>query len=123
MLLSILFYLFISLGTINLLHFGMYLIGANIYDSQALARNHRRRLSRTRRLRNPLISVLIPAYNEEVVIERCLDSIRKNSYKKVEVIVNNDASVDRTASIVRKYKKQYPNFSLRLVSRHHNAGK
>src|SRR5204863_8976776 len=98
MLLKILFYLFITTGTINLVHFALYLVGANFYDVKALRRNHIRRISRKRRAHNPLISVLIPAYNEALVVERCLDSIRRSSYKKVEVIVNNDASTDETSA-------------------------
>src|SRR5438105_9519872 len=117
MLLSSLFYLFITIGTINLVHFAAYLMGGNIYDVQALKRTHYRRTSKSRRAKNPLVSVLIPAYNEELVIERCLESIRRNTYKKIEVTVNNDASSDRTAEIIRSYIRRYPNFKLRLVNR------
>src|ERR1700740_746022 len=98
MLVSVLFYLFIIVGTINLVHFALYLVGANWYDLQSFRVNAKSRLKARARQRNPLVSVLVPAYNEALVIERCLESIRRNSYKKVEVIVNNDASSDATAA-------------------------
>jgi cellulose synthase/poly-beta-1,6-N-acetylglucosamine synthase-like glycosyltransferase len=123
MLQTALFYLFIAVGTINLIHFAFYLIGANWYDVQTFQARSKGRLIKRIRSRNPLVSVLIPAYNEALVIERCLESIRKNSYQKLEVIVNNDASEDDTAAIVRAYKKKYPKFNLRLVSRRRNGGK
>lgn len=44
-----------------------------------------------------LISVIVPAYNAEQTIERCLNSILDGSYKEIEVIVVNDGSVDSTA--------------------------
>ena len=121
--LSFLFYLFIIIGTINLVHFGFYLVGANLYDIQYYKRLNSARSKKRQRARNPLISVLIPAYNEELVIERCLDSLRQSSYKKIEVIVCNDASSDKTAALIRNYSRKYPSFLLRLVSRRHNAGK
>lgn len=55
--------------------------------------------------KNPLISVIIPTYNEEKDIEECLDSLRKQTYDKIEIIVVDDGSTDKTRGIVRKYKK------------------
>lgn len=107
-----------------MLHLAAYLIGANIYDTRVLVQNHHRSINISPRQRpDPLISILIPAYNEEKVIKRCLESLRKSSYKKLQVIVNNDASTDATAKIVRAYKARYPKINIRLVNRRHNAGK
>lgn len=47
------------------------------------------------------ISVIIPAYNCEATIERCLKSIFAQTYIKLQVIVINDGSVDNTETIVR----------------------
>jgi len=81
-------------------------------------------LSRKRRRgRRPLLTIVVPAHNEELVIERSLDSIRTNSYRKVEVIVHNDRSTDATAHIVRQYIQRHPSFNLRLVNRRHQVGK
>jgi cellulose synthase/poly-beta-1,6-N-acetylglucosamine synthase-like glycosyltransferase len=48
----------------------------------------------------PLISVVIPAYNEEENIERCLKSVLSSKYERLEIIVVNDGSDDRTREIV-----------------------
>ncbi|HSX17798.1 MAG TPA: glycosyltransferase [Candidatus Saccharimonadales bacterium] len=102
MLLPILFYLFIVVGTINLLHFAFYLIGANIYDLQQF-RNIKQRKQRL--VSKPLVSVLIPAYNEERVIERNLQSVWNNTYDSLEAIVINDGSTDNTSEAVRRFIK------------------
>ncbi len=55
-----------------------------------------------------LISVVIPVYNGEKVIERCLNSILKQGYKKYEIIVINDGSQDHTGEILALYKVSHP---------------
>lgn len=56
--------------------------------------------------KNLIISVIVPAHNEEDFIGKCLDSISKQTLdrKFFEVIVINNASKDATAKIARKYK-------------------
>ena len=49
-----------------------------------------------------MVSVIIPAYNTEKYIERCLKSIIDQEYKKLEIIVINDGSTDRTLSICKE---------------------
>lgn len=49
-------------------------------------------------------SFIIPVYNGEKTIERCLNSILEQSCKDYEIIVINDGSNDRTKEIVKKYK-------------------
>ena len=48
----------------------------------------------------PLISVLIPARNEEANIGTCLESLRRQDYPRFEILVLDDASTDGTADIV-----------------------
>ena len=57
---------------------------------------------------NPLISVLIPAYNIESRIGVCLDSVLNNSYKNLEIICINDGSTDRTLEILTSYSNKDP---------------
>lgn len=49
------------------------------------------------------ISIVIPVYNCEKYIARCLDSVLNQTYKWLEIIVINDGSTDQTADICRKY--------------------
>lgn len=60
----------------------------------------------------PLISVLIPARNEEKNIRRCVSSFMKQDYKNLEVIVLDDNSSDSTASIVNELIKKDPRVKL-----------
>lgn len=53
-----------------------------------------------------LVSVIIPAYNTEKYINRCLDSVCSQTYKNLEIIVINDGSTDSTPSIVRSYAQK-----------------
>jgi glycosyltransferase involved in cell wall biosynthesis len=50
-----------------------------------------------------LVSVIIPAYNAEVFIGRTLESVISQTYKNLEIIVVDDGSQDRTASIVESF--------------------
>lgn len=50
------------------------------------------------------ISIIIPAYNEEEEIGKCLESLDKQSFKDFEIIVVDDGSTDKTKEIVHKYK-------------------
>jgi len=50
----------------------------------------------------PLVSVLIPARNEEKNIERCVNSLRNQIYKNFEILVINDNSTDNTEDILKR---------------------
>lgn len=52
------------------------------------------------------ISVIIPAYNVEAFLARCLDSVLEQSFSNFEVIVIDDGSRDRTAEIIRGYQQK-----------------
>jgi len=54
----------------------------------------------------PLVSVLIPAYNEEVTITETIKSIRAQTYPYLEIIVIDDCSTDRTGEIARSLGAQ-----------------
>lgn len=50
------------------------------------------------------ISVIIPTYNEENHISECLDSLSTQTYQDYEIIVVDDGSTDKTASIIKSKK-------------------
>lgn len=56
----------------------------------------------------PLISVVVPAYNIEEYLARCLDSILSQSYKNIEIVLVDDGSKDTTGQIADSYSAQYP---------------
>ena len=49
------------------------------------------------------ISVILPVFNEEMLIERCIDSILKQTYKNFELIIVNDGSTDGTLEKIKNY--------------------
>ena len=66
------------------------------------------------------ISVIIPIYNGEKYLERCMDSILSQSGVEVEVICIDDGSTDRTADILDKYEKRY--FNVTAIRNENNKG-
>ena len=120
---QIIFYIFVAIGAVNFLHLGLYIVGGDIYDIRKYRRTSLDGKAKKTRMRRPLVSVVVPAHNEAMAIERCMESIRKSSYRKIEVIVHNDRSTDATARILQRYKKSYPKFNLRIINRRINVGK
>lgn len=58
------------------------------------------------------ISVIIPFYNEEERISRCIDSLIAQTFKDFEILLINDGSTDNTAKIVEKYAENHKNITL-----------
>lgn len=56
-----------------------------------------------------LISIIVPVYNVEKYLRRCLDSIINQSYKNIEIVIINNGSTDRSLSICEEYRKKYEN--------------
>lgn len=54
---------------------------------------------------NPLVSIIMPAFNAEHFIRESIDSIQQQTYKNWELWITNDASTDDTQKIVEKYIK------------------
>lgn len=51
----------------------------------------------------PLVSIILPARNEEKYIEKCLESLLSQDYPNYEIIAINDESSDKTGELLRKY--------------------
>ena len=59
-----------------------------------------------------LVSVIVPAYNTEKYIDKCLDSLLHQSYREMEVIMIDDGSKDETGNICKKYVQADNRFRL-----------
>jgi hypothetical protein len=55
------------------------------------------------------ISIIVPVYNNEKHLERCLDSIVNQTYKNIEIIIVNDGSTDNSQNIIDRYQSKYSN--------------
>ncbi|MDQ3094313.1 MAG: glycosyltransferase, partial [bacterium] len=71
---------------------------------------------------SPLISIIIPAHNEEICIVDTVKSVLNNDYKKKEIIVVDDGSLDTTLKILKTFKRKNKINNLVLVSQK-NSGK
>ncbi|MCH5166322.1 MAG: glycosyltransferase family 2 protein [Erysipelotrichales bacterium] len=58
------------------------------------------------------VSIVIPIYNAEKYIEKCLTSILNQSYKDIEVIAVNDGSKDGSLKILKEYAAKYNNIKV-----------
>ena len=56
-------------------------------------------------MKNPIVSVIIPCFNREKYIKKCVDSISKQTLKNIEIIVVDDGSTDNSAKIVKELQK------------------
>lgn len=53
-----------------------------------------------------LISIIIPVYNAENYIARCLDTVINQTYKNLQIIIINDGSTDKSGDICREYAQK-----------------
>ena len=56
---------------------------------------------------SPLVSIVVPVYNGEKYILECIESIRNQSYKNIELIIVNDGSTDRSIDLIKKFQWSY----------------
>jgi len=52
---------------------------------------------------NPLVSIIVPTYNSQNTLEKCLNSIRDQTYANIETIIVDNGSTDRTVEIAHQY--------------------
>jgi poly-beta-1,6-N-acetyl-D-glucosamine synthase len=71
----------------------------------------------------PLITIIIPAYNEESGIKRTLDSLMEADYPYKQIIVVDDGSTDQTYAIASTYVNKYSRYNTISVIRKRNGGK
>ncbi len=60
----------------------------------------------------PLVSIIVPVYNVEKYVGKCLDSILNQTYENIEVLMVNDGSTDNSVKICKEYEKKDKRFKL-----------
>lgn len=111
------FYIVIAvLSILNFMRIFTMLIASDIYDIKLAKKNRGEK-----RYYRPLVSVIVPAYNEEVGVIRTVKSLLANTYQNKEIIIVNDGSKDRTYRVLRNFQRKYPG-TITIVNQA-NAGK
>jgi len=73
-----------------------------------------------------LLSIVVPAYNEEHTISSILDKIQAVQLiqnGRMEIIIVNDCSTDQTEEVIQQYTKAHPQFNIQYRKHTHNKGK
>ena len=70
-------------------------------------------------MNNPKISILIPVYNVEKYISRCIDSILAQTYQDFEIVIINDCTPDNSIDIIQQYIKK----DSRIILLHNECNK
>lgn len=70
-------------------------------------------------IEKPLISVIVPVYNVELYIDACLDSIKQQTYKNLEIIIVEDCSTDSSIQLLQSHLKDE---RIKLMQHEKNSG-
>ncbi len=65
------------------------------------------------------ISVIIPIYNGEKFISKCIDNVLEQSLKEIEIILIDDCSTDKTPEILKAYQSKQ---NIKIITNKHNLG-
>lgn len=65
--------------------------------------------------KKPLVSVIVPAYNRDHIIENTLLSLSKQTYRPLEIIIVDDGSYDDTLKKVNNFKKNYSKKNFKII--------
>lgn len=67
-----------------------------------------------------MVSIVLPVYQVEEYIEKCIETLLAQTYRDIEVICVNDCTMDNSITIIKEYQKQDPR--IRLVHHEENRG-
>ena len=65
----------------------------------------------------PTLSVIVPVYNTEKYVEKCINSILNSSFKDLEIIIVNDGSTDNSEEIIKKIIEENKDFNIKYLKK------
>jgi glycosyltransferase involved in cell wall biosynthesis len=95
--------------------FAVHFYGASWHDDDK--RSFFNKLTSTEQ---PLVSIIVPIYNVEKYLAQCLDSLLRQTYKNIEIILVDDKSVDQSGGIADKYAAK--NKHVEIIHKQENEG-
>lgn len=115
-------YFILIVSVANIIRITLYLVGSDIYAVKSQKRN---KLNKKKRSYVPTVSLIVPAHNEEMIIEETLDCLMQLDYpsNKLQIIIANDGSTDNTLKVVRRYKRKFDREGKLQVFTQPNGGK
>ena len=54
----------------------------------------------------PLISIIVPVYNAEKYLQKCMNSLINQTYRNLEIICINNGSTDKSSNILKEYENK-----------------
>lgn len=70
----------------------------------------------------PKVSIIVPVYNVEKYIEKCLNSLVNQTLEDIEIIVVNDGSPDNSQKIIDEFESKYPNKIKKIIKENGGQG-
>lgn len=109
-------YFVLFLSFINLIRMAIFLIASDYFDIVNMSKDSSGNQYFSENYR-PLVSILVPAHNEELTLERNLKSILNSSYRNFEIIVIIDSSTDNSLKIARRIQRNNKAKNIKVIER------
>ena len=68
----------------------------------------------------PLVSIMVPVFNGEAYVGRCLESVLNQDYKNIELVIVDDGSTDKTKDIIFSFDVAFQKEGMKLIYIHQN---
>lgn len=98
--------LIIAFATVLLTKYFIYMFISPWYDVILERKNQRQAKSKARD-GNPRVSIIVPAWNEEIGLLSTVKTILESTYRNIEIVVVNDGSTDRSDAIMKAFLEEY----------------
>lgn len=96
--------IFLYIYCIIMMIVGAYSLFTTIFNILYFKKMAKGKEKRSEKCSSPLVSIIIPARDEEVNLPRLLSSLIKQTYQNIEILIINDQSTDKTSQIIKEFE-------------------